>query len=61
MGAEELADDMQNGNLNFDRVIATPDMMGVVGRIGKILGPKGLMQILNWNSDCRCKSSCRSC
>ena len=43
VGAEELADDMQNGNLNFDRVIATPDMMGVVGRIGKILGPKGLM------------------
>jgi large subunit ribosomal protein L1 len=43
VGAEELAEDMQNGNLNFDRVIATPDMMGVVGRIGKILGPKGLM------------------
>ena len=43
VGAEELAQDMQNGNLNFDRVIATPDMMGVVGRIGKILGPKGLM------------------
>ena len=43
IGAEELAENMQNGNLNFDRVIATPDMMGVVGRIGKILGPKGLM------------------
>ena len=43
VGAEELAEDMQKGNLNFDRVIATPDMMGVVGRIGKILGPKGLM------------------
>ena len=43
VGAEELAEDMQNGNLNYDRVIATPDMMGVVGRIGKILGPKGLM------------------
>ena len=43
VGAEELAEDMQNGNINFDRVIATPDMMGVVGRIGKILGPKGLM------------------
>ena len=43
VGAEELADDMQKGNLNYDRVIATPDMMGVVGRIGKILGPKGLM------------------
>ena len=34
---------MKKGNLNYDRIIATPDMMGVVGRIGKILGPKGLM------------------
>ena len=43
VGAEELAEDMNKGNLSYDRVIATPDMMGVVGRIGKILGPKGLM------------------
>ncbi len=43
IGAEDLAEDMQNGNLDYDRVIATPDMMGVVGKIGKILGPKGLM------------------
>ena len=43
VGADDLAKDMQNGNLNYDRVIATPDLMGVVGRIGKILGPKGLM------------------
>lgn len=43
VGAEELAEDMQKGNLNYDRIIATPDLMGVVGRIGKILGPKGLM------------------
>ena len=43
VGAEELAEDMQKGNLNYDRVISTPDLMGVVGRIGKILGPKGLM------------------
>ena len=43
VGAEELAEDMQKGNLNYERVIATPDLMGVVGRIGKILGPKGLM------------------
>ena len=42
-GAEDLAEDMQNGNLDYDRVIATPDLMGVVGRIGKVLGPKGLM------------------
>jgi large subunit ribosomal protein L1 len=34
---------IQNGQINFDRVIATPDMMGIVGRLGKILGPKGLM------------------
>ena len=34
---------MQKGNLDYDRVIATPDMMGVVGKIGKVLGPKGLM------------------
>jgi large subunit ribosomal protein L1 len=34
---------MQGGDTNYDRVIATPDMMGVVGRLGKILGPKGLM------------------
>ena len=43
VGAEELAEDMQKGNLDYDRVIATPDLMGVVGRIGKVLGPKGLM------------------
>ena len=42
-GADDLAEDMQKGNLDYDRVIATPDMMGVVGKIGKILGPKGLM------------------
>jgi len=42
-GAEDLAEDMQKGNLDYDRVIATPDLMGVVGRIGKVLGPKGLM------------------
>ena len=43
VGADDLAEDMKNGNLGYDRVIATPDMMGIVGRIGKILGPKGLM------------------
>jgi large subunit ribosomal protein L1 len=43
VGAEDLMDDMQAGNLNYDRVIATPDMMGIVGRLGKVLGPKGLM------------------
>src|SRR5690606_23613920 len=43
VGAEDLMEEMQAGNLNYDRVIATPDMMGVVGRLGKVLGPKGLM------------------
>ena len=43
VGAEDLLEDMQNGNLDYGRVIATPDMMGLVGRIGKVLGPRGLM------------------
>lgn len=43
VGAEDLMEAMQNGDLDYDRVIATPDMMGVVGRLGKVLGPKGLM------------------
>tara|TARA_B100001057_G_scaffold494626_1_gene591623 strand:- start:440 stop:1072 length:633 start_codon:yes stop_codon:yes gene_type:complete len=43
VGAEELAEAIQNGESGFDRVIATPDMMGVVGRLGKVLGPRGLM------------------
>jgi large subunit ribosomal protein L1 len=42
-GAEDLAEAIQNGESNFDRVIASPDMMGVVGRLGKVLGPRGLM------------------
>ena len=43
VGADDLAEQVQNGNLNFDRCIATPDMMALVGRLGKILGPRGLM------------------
>ncbi len=43
VGAEDLAEKIQAGELNFDRCIATPDMMGVVGRLGKILGPRNLM------------------
>ncbi|MEQ9661154.1 MAG: 50S ribosomal protein L1 [Parasphingopyxis sp.] len=43
VGADDLMEAMQNGDLSYDRVIATPDMMGVVGRLGKVLGPKGLM------------------
>lgn len=43
VGAEDLMEDMQKGNLDYDRVIATPDMMPVVGRLGQVLGPKGLM------------------
>lgn len=43
VGAEDLLDSIQAGNIDFQRVIATPDMMGLVGRLGKVLGPKGLM------------------
>lgn len=43
VGAEELADQILAGKIDFDRCIATPDMMGVVGRLGKVLGPRGLM------------------
>ena len=43
VGADDLAKKIQEGWLDFDRVIATPDMMGVVGRLGKVLGPRGLM------------------
>lgn len=43
IGAEDLVEKIQNGQIDFDRCIATPDMMGLVGRVAKILGPKGMM------------------
>jgi large subunit ribosomal protein L1 len=43
VGAEDLAEKVQNGEINFDRCIATPDMMPLVGRLGKVLGPRGMM------------------
>jgi large subunit ribosomal protein L1 len=43
VGAEDLVEQVNKGEINFDRCIATPDMMGLVGRLGKVLGPRGLM------------------
>ncbi len=43
VGAEDLVESVSKGTINFDRCIATPDMMGLVGRLGKVLGPRGLM------------------
>ena len=43
VGADDLAEKVEKGEINFDRIIATPDMMAVVGKLGKVLGPRGLM------------------
>jgi large subunit ribosomal protein L1 len=43
VGSDDLVEDIQTGNINFDTLIATPDMMGVAGKVARVLGPKGLM------------------
>ena len=43
VGSDELIEDIQNGSINFDVLIATPNLMGLIGKVGRILGPKGLM------------------
>ncbi len=43
VGSDDLVEDIQKGNMNFDVLIATPNLMGLVGKVGRILGPKGLM------------------
>ena len=43
VGAEDLAEKVEAGEIDFDRCISTPDLMGIVGKLGKVLGPRGLM------------------
>ena len=43
VGSDDLAEKVEKGEINFDRIIATPDMMAIVGKLGKVLGPRGLM------------------
>src|SRR3546814_16692884 len=60
VGAEDLLEIVQGGKIEFDRCIATPDMMGLVGRLGKVLGPKGLMRSEERRVGKECVIQCRS-
>ena len=57
VGAEDSVQQIQGGNINFDKCIATPDVMPLVGRLGKILGPRGMMPTQGWHRDHGCCGS----
>jgi len=61
VGMEDLAESVKAGKLDFDVVIASPDTMRVVGQLGQILGPRGLMPNRRWDRDARCRGGGEEC